>query len=226
MFEMRKEIYLVQGEPQEYYSSFSERILSLAKELSESLSVDKLKVTYTKEAAPKLSIIPFKKKKIAAISVFKKDADPVKSILEGPGFVGGYVVEEAIPVGYSKSWQDASVTPGICLLTLFKQKKGLSHKDFIDRWHNGHTPLSLEIHPLWNYNRNVVKDILGNESPRWDGIVEEQFREKSELLNPVKFFGNPLIMPYRMWQVYADTKSFLDYKSIEPYFAHEYWVKS
>lgn len=223
---MRKEIYLVKGKPQESYSSFSERILSLVTELPETLPVDKLKVTYTMKAAPKISVIPFKKKKIAAISVFKKDDDPLHSILESPGFVGGYLVEEAIPVAYGKSWPDSSLTPGICLLTLIKQKKGLSYNDFIDRWHNGHTPLSLEIHPLWNYNRNVVKDRLVNESPGWDGIVEEQFRERSDLLNPVKFFGNPLIMPYRMWQVYADTKSFLDYKSIEPYFAHEYWVKS
>jgi len=226
LFEMRKEIYLVRGETQESYSGFSERILSLVKDLSNSLNVHKLKVTYTLKAAPMMSVIPFKKKKIAAISIFKSDKDPVQIILECPGFVGAYVAEEAIPVGYDKTWSDMSVTPGICLLTLIKQKKGLPYKDFLDRWHNGHTPLSLKIHPLWNYNRNVVKEIPDNESPRWDGIVEEQFREKSDLLNPVKFFGNPLIMPYRMWQVYADTKSFLDYKSIEPYFAHEYWVKS
>jgi hypothetical protein len=97
---------------------------------------------------------------------------------------------------------------------------------FIHRWHNGHTPLSLKIHPLWNYNRNVVLEKLTNDSKEWDGIVEEHFKIKSDLLNPLKFFGNPIIMVYNMLRVYFDTKSFLDYKTIEPYFATEIWIKS
>ena len=32
----------------------------------------------------------------------------------------------------------------------------LTQATFMKRWHEGHTPLSLELHPLWNYNRNVV----------------------------------------------------------------------
>lgn len=60
----------------------------------------------------------------------------------------------------------------------------------------------------------------------WDGIVEEHFRTSSDLLNPLKFFGNPLIMVYNMLRVYFDTKSFLDYKTIETYLATEIWIKS
>ena len=50
-------------------------------------------------------------------------------------------------------------------------------------------------------------------------------KTRSELLNPFKFFGNPLVIIPRMIYVYTDTKLFLDYGTIEPYLVAEYWVK-
>ena len=70
-----------------------------------------------------------------------------------------------------------------------------------------------------------MEEKLSNDSAQWDGIVEEHMRTRSELLNPFKFFGNPIVVIPRMIQVYTDTKSFLDYKSIEPYLVTEYHVK-
>lgn len=223
---MRKEIYLIAGLEGERYEQFSDRILAVAKDLSTREDLKQVKVTYTKMSPPKISVIPFKKKKIAAISIFKEHEDLISPLIQQSGFSGAYLAEEAIPVGYEKTWKDLEFTPGICLFTLFKQKAGISHEQFIDTWHNSHTPLSLKIHPLWNYNRNVVIQKLGQSSFPWDGIVEEQFRKEADLLNPIKFFGNPLVMFYRMWQVYSDTKSFLDYDSIEPYYASELYIKS
>ena len=223
---MRKEIYLIAGLEEETYEAFSERILMMANEITASHDIHQLKVTLTNSPPPFISIIPFKKKKIAALSVFKHSDDLILPLVQSSGFIGDYLVDEVLPVKYEKTWSDKTFTPGICLFTLFKQKEGISYAHFIDRWHNSHTPLSLKIHPLWNYNRNVVTEKLTPSSQPWDGIVEEQFKTIAELLNPIKFFGNPLVMPYRMWQVYADTKSFLDYKSIEPYYANEIFIKS
>ena len=223
---MRKEIYLITGLEGERYEQFSNRILAVAKDLSTREDLKQVKVTYTKMSPPKISVIPFKKKKIAAFSVFKEHEDLISPLIRQSGFSGAYLAEEAVPVGYEKTWKDLEFTPGICLFTLFKQKAGISHEQFIDTWHNSHTPLSLKIHPLWNYNRNVVIQNLSQSSFSWDGIVEEQFRKEADLLNPIKFFGNPLVMFYRMWQVYSDTKSFLDYDSIEPYYASELYTKS
>ena len=223
---MRKEIYLIKGLENENYQDFSKRMLNLADQVIAGNEVDQLKVTYTLNPPPGISIIPFKKKKIAAFSLFKKKEDPIDILIKSEGFSGAYAVEEALPVSYSKNWKDKEITPGICLFTLFKQKDGLSFDQFLDRWHNSHTPLSLKIHPLWNYNRNVVNQGLTESTFPWNGIVEEQFKTTADLLNPIKFFGNPLVMPYRMWQVYSDTKAFLDYKSIEPYFAKEIHIKS
>lgn len=223
---MNKEIVLIKGLENETYIQFSERILSLGNSFFKDKDIVKLKVTLTVNPPPIFSVIPFKKRKIAAISFYSSNNKQLEMLRNEPGFDGCYLVHEAIPVAYKKTWDDGSATPGVCLLTLFRQKKGIDYETFIHRWHNGHTPLSLKIHPLWNYNRNVVKEKLTDASYKWDGIVEEHFRTTSDLMNPVKFFGNPLIMVYNMLRVYFDTKSFLDYKTIEPYFATEIWIKS
>ncbi len=143
-----------------------------------------------------------------------------------PGFSGSYKVTEALPVAYEKNWQDGQKTPGICLLTLFRKKESIDYQTFIQRWHQGHTPLSLRVHPLWHYNRNEVTDQLSADSEYFNGIVEEHCRTKSELMNPFKFFGSPFIIIPRMLKVYSDVKSFIDYSSIEPYLVTEYHIKS
>ena len=222
---MNKHIYLIRGTQVETYNDFSERIHHAAQQWVVQEEIIKLSFTITEEAPPKVSIIPFKKKKIAAITVFKMDGEPIDEILKITGFAGVYSVTYAYPVAYEKSWVNGDKTPGICLLTLFKQKKGIAYDTFIDRWHNSHTPLSLKIHPLWHYNRNVVDQKLTEEAESWDGIVEEHMRTSSELMNPFKFFGNPLIIIPRMIQVFLDTYSFLDYGSIEPYLVAEYHLK-
>jgi len=141
------------------------------------------------------------------------------------GLRGIYRVEEALPVAYEKSWPDGELTPGVCLLTLFTRKPGLDHATFLNRWHNSHTPLSLRIHPLWHYNRNVVRERLITSSEPWEGIVEEHFRKRSDLVNPFRFFGNPLRIVPNMIEVYNDTRTFLDYNTIETYFVREIIVK-
>lgn len=223
---MRKEIYLIKGISDESYKQFSERILLLANTLVLSKKNTQIKIVFTAKAPPKFSVIPFKNEKIASVSVISINEESKNLFLNEPGFSGAYSVEEALPVAYQKDWEDGQTTPGVCLLTLFRQKKGISYDTFINRWHNGHTPLSLKIHPLWHYNRNEVKEKLTESSAEWDGIVEEHTRTTSELLNPLKFFGNPFIMVFNMIRVYLDTKSFLDYKTIEPYLTTEIHLKS
>jgi hypothetical protein len=221
---MRKEIYLVRGNEKEEYRAFTHRILQLAKETAKQIKPDALKVTLTQFPPPKISIVPFKKSKVAVFSVYKTEPEPVGMLKISPGFSGAFKVEEALPVSYDKTWPNGEPTPGTCLLTFFHRKPGIDYDLFLDRWHNGHTPLSLKIHPLWNYNRNVVLQKLC-DSPHWyDGIVEEQTRTQSELLNPFKFFGNGLEIVGNMVAVYKDVNSFLDYKRIETYLAAEYHI--
>ena len=223
---MNKEIYLLRGTDQEGYPEFYNRIFNMTTVLAKKINPEALKFTITSIAPPAISIIPFSRKKIAAISVYKNYPEPVEELRQAEGFYGAYRVTEALPVAYPKSWKDGEPTPGACLLTLFSKKKSIDYKTFIHRWHNSHTPLSLRIHPLWNYVRNVVNESLSENSTWFDGIVEEQVMEARDLLNPFRFFGNPLIIIPRMIRVYSDTKSFIDYPGMETYLAAEYHIKS
>jgi hypothetical protein len=223
---MRKEMYLIRGNAKEDYRNFTDRVLQAANSIGENINPEALKVTLTQEPPPKISVIPFRKNKIAVFSVYKNDHIKVDPLMKVEGFAGAFTVEEALPVSYEKTWSDGQPTPGVCLLTLFQRKPGIDYDLFLHRWHNGHTPLSLKLHPLWNYNRNVVLQNI-SEHPDWyDGIVEEQTRTRSELVNPFKFFGNALEIAGNMISVYTDTKSFLDYKRIETYLAMEYHIVS
>lgn len=223
---IKKSIYLVRGSKEETYSSFKNRILKLTKEFLKRETLKELKIVLTESAPPLISIIPFKKNKIAAISVKDENVTALTEIYRAVGFVGVFPVSEVVPVSYKKIWDDGFSTPGVGLLTLFNKKRDIKNETFLNIWHNSHTPISLEIHPLWNYNRNVVKAKRTDNIESWDGIVEEHFKTKSDLMNPIKFFGNVANMIPNMIKVYRDTKSFIDYKTIEPYLVKEYHLKS
>ncbi|HQW26357.1 MAG TPA: hypothetical protein PLV75_10370 [Saprospiraceae bacterium] len=226
MIPMHKEIYLIKGLPDEDYPAFNSRIAGLIEYVTETVQPRGITYTITDQAPPPMSIIPFSRQKLAAISVYKDNTLSVNSFIDADGFYGAYQVTEALPVGHTKDWPDGHPTPGACLVTLFSKKKNIDHPTFIDRWHNSHTPLSLRYHPLWNYNRNVVDEYLTINDAAFHGIVEEQVREKRDLLNPFRFFGNPLIIVPRMIHVYLDTKSFIDYPTMETFLAKAYIVRS
>jgi hypothetical protein len=223
---MEKLIYLIYGSSSESYQQFKQRVFESVNYLVKSDNPSSLKVVLTESAPPGFSVIPFRKQKIASVSVYQKNGNPSDLICKMQGFSGVYSVIEALPVAYEKTWKDGDPTPGVCLFTLFRQKKGISYDTFIDRWHNSHTPLSLRLHPLWNYSRNVVNEKLTENSTIWNGIVEEHFRTKGDLLNPFKFFGKPLFVVPNMLKVYTDTRSFLDLMTLETYLAMEYCIVS
>ena len=66
---MRKEIYLIKGGIYESYESFTKRLIALAHSVSIEEKFTQVRLTLTKEPPPKISIIPFEKDKIAAISL-------------------------------------------------------------------------------------------------------------------------------------------------------------
>jgi hypothetical protein len=223
---MHKHIYLIRGNERENYPAYTFRIFEAARILAGNEAVKKLKVAITTTKPPSLSVIPFSKKKIAAFSIISDNGTPIHELLSHEGFSGGFKVTEAVPLAYEKTWNDSEETPGIGLLTLFHKKREIDHDTFLDRWHNGHTPLSLKLHPLWNYNRNVVNEKLTEHDFWFDGIVEEHFRERRDLLNIFRFFGKPHKVLSAMWQVYSDSSSFINYKTIETYLISEYHIKS
>jgi hypothetical protein len=179
--------------------------------------------TITEEKPPAVSVVPFSKRKIAALTVsteIELPFSPEDCVLTR------YSVKTAYPVRYERSWDLGERTPGAGLLTLFGKKEGITEEEFFQRWYGSHTPLSLDIHPLWNYARSEVIPPIQPEQEKGEGrirgIVEEQMREEKDLLNPVRFFGGPLLFPFRMVQVLKDVKTFIDMKSMTTFLVREY----
>ena len=226
---MTKHISIIRGRQDETYESFHARIREIIDKIKVSLSPGPpvsqspyLHYTITLQPPPKRSVIPFRKDKIALISMKTEDNSVMDFLTGESGFSGTFTVEEALPIAYTKDWPDGETTPGVCLLTLFRRKKNIDHETFIDRWHNGHTPLTLKIHPIYHYNRNEVKNVTADPPVLYNGIVEEHCLTESELFNPFKFFAKSGFAPINMIKTYFDVNSFIDYKSIETYLVKEF----
>lgn len=194
-----------------------------------SLGPSKLQLTVTEAPPPRLNLFPFKDRPIAIFNVYGDSDGPTRFsdvLRDAAGSVSGYEVEEAYPVNYEKAWSDGEPTPSPILLTMLQKKAGVPTKEFIARWHDGHTPLSLEIHPLWYYQRNVIREPLFEGSEHSDGIVLEACRTRGDLLNPTRFFGGAIKMVPNMLRVAKDINGFLDMKKTETYYATEYHLRS
>jgi len=223
---MEKEMFVLRGLPDENYQLFRTRILERAKEAAARFSPPVLRVTLTIRKPPPLSVIPFRRDLIAVVSVYDGSSSLRDYLCGSGGYTGAFKVNEALPVAYQRLWEVGSETPGACLLTLFHSKPGLDRDVFLSRWHHSHTPLSLKIHPLWNYNRNVVVGETAGGTESYHGIVEEQFNPASDLINPIRFFGPLFRVPRHMWMVWKDSRSFIDMKRIETYLASEYHIRA
>lgn len=192
-----------------------------------------LKLTFTPCLPPRLCVIPFRRDALALVSVVPRAGDGdaedwARSIAGtlGPVRVDGYRVIESTPCAYARGWPDGARTPGAGLLTLFRRRPGQSDDDFFRAWHGGHTPLSLRIHPLWNYVRNVVAGPATAAAPPLDAIVEEHFRTREDLLDPRRFFGGLWPMLPNMARVALDIRRFIDLSSMEAWLVEELHVRS
>jgi hypothetical protein len=216
----------LRGSPEESYTDFSSRIFDTLRDCSG--RTEACKATLTCDPPPKGGVVPYRKDKIALVTLCGENGleAAADELAACSGFTGAFRVETALPVEYDRTWKDGEKTPGLGLLTLFRKREDIDYDDFIRRWHNGHTPLTLKIHPIRNYVRNVVKERIRGEEKWYDGIVEEHCLTREDLLKPSRFFGGILKAPLNMIRVYRDVKGFIDYSSIETYCVEEYWIKS
>jgi hypothetical protein len=223
----QKWMYVLRGNGESHHA-WAHRMRTEVSPQLLALEPSKLQLTVTDAPPPKLALFPFKSQRIAVFNIYD-DGDHTRfsDVLEhAASSVERYEVEEAYPVAYDRAWSDGEPTPSPILLTLIHKKRGVSSEEFIRRWHDGHTPLSLEIHPLWYYQRNVVRDAAGDGADAPDGIVLEACRTRGDLLNPTRFFGGALKMVPNMLRVASDINGFLDMKKTETFYATEYHLRS
>ncbi len=229
---MIKMAYIIRGDSSEPVQMFRERVLwDFVPRIIERDPL-RLKITATAMDPPRFSIIPYRRERIALVSLWERKEDGagfarwsrcMAEAWRGPG--SGYLVEESEPVAYTRTWPDNTQTPGLGLLTLFRPRRGISDDDFIRMWHQGHTPLALRVHPLWNYIRNVVRKSVLHGSPALGGIVEEQCMSAADILRPARFFGGTRSMVPNMLRIALDIRKWMDLGSIENHLVHEYWIR-
>jgi EthD domain len=135
----------------------------------------------------------------------------------------GYLVTESMPLRCpDRDWPDGTRSPGVTLWTAFPKPDRVSDEQFYARWHGSHTPLSFEIHPLWEYTRNAVARVLTAGAPPYRAIVEERFRTLEDLVDPMKFFGSA----DNIQRVLADIATFSDLESMNTAPMSEWIIKS
>ncbi|HBZ69958.1 MAG TPA: hypothetical protein DEP35_09575 [Deltaproteobacteria bacterium] len=150
-----------------------------------------------------------------------------RALRESCARLAGYLVTESVPRDYdARTWPDGERTPGVKLVTLFEKPERLTDEEFIERWHGSHTPLSLEIHPMWCYVRNVVARRLTSDGPDWRGIVDEQFRTAEDLTDPTRFYGVSGDWKLNIQRVLDDCRRFLDLERIQTAVMSEYILQS
>lgn len=81
--------------------------------------------------------------------------------------------------------------------------------------------MSLRVHPLWHYERNVVVRPLPGDAASCDGIVSEACPTRQHLLDPRHFYGGTWVMVPNMVRIFVDLLGFLDLGRTEVYFAVE-----
>jgi hypothetical protein len=222
--------YLLRAPAREPAFAFQARVLDLGSRIL-GHGPARLKLTLTSDEPPRLSVVPYRRDRLALVSLWDaaapaEAAERWNSFLLGLGASAGYRVQESSPRTYQRDWPDGAQTPGLGLLTLLHRRRGLSDETFLRRWHDGHSPLALEVHPLWSYVRNVVEASVLEGSPSLCGIVEEQFRTRRDLLDPVVLFGGWRRMLPNMARVLHDVRGFLDLSALENYLVTEHWLRS
>ena len=103
--------------------------------------------------------------------------------------MAGYLVTESVPralEGHDPAPGERS--PGVHLVTSFPKPDWIEDEAFYACWHGSHTPLSLEIHPLLQYNRNSVARVMTPGAPDFRAIVNESVASSEIAADPVAFY--------------------------------------
>jgi hypothetical protein len=192
----------------------------------------RLTVHLTETPPPRWSLVPFRQRPVTLVSVVvpaESASDPQTAVapwldLLAPlgGEQAAYRVTESTPVRCPRAWPLGARTPGVGLLALLRRHPALPYADFLREWHGRHTPMSLDIHPLRHYERNVVDEPLTPGAPPYEGIVTEHFDPPADLLNPVRLFGGPLRMVPNMLRVGLHIRRFLDLPRLDNHLVTEY----
>jgi hypothetical protein len=196
---MEKLVYLFEKGGAADLAGVSREILDCAREIDSRNLCDQLWVNvWEGDAAVRALAVNYstpdrEKSLVGSLSVWLDCLDERGWIEERLRFAGirfhGYLVTESIVREYAaRDWPDGERSPGITLVAAFRKPAQLEDREFYRRWHEGHSRLSLEIHPLWRYVRNAVARAITPDAPDFRAIVEERVRHYEDMV-PEAFYG-------------------------------------
>ena len=141
-------------------------------------------------------------------SVWLNGADQLTGLLPELAFLGAprgiYLVTEAAARDYDKvSWKTGTESPGVTLFAMMRRKPEHTVDDFAERW-LVHSRISLRLHPIVRYQRNLTLRRLAGEE-RWDAFTEERVWSDEDM-RPENFCADP--KDFEM--SYEDMKGFLN----------------
>ena len=181
------------------------------------IAFDRAIVHATMRTPTGLTLVPFRKSPIALVSIWGDETartSALQALAKLPGRIEGWSVDESTPV---LRVGDSTAT----LLTLFRRNPRIDEASFQRRWFDEHTPMTLEIHPVVGYVRNVVLGPLLDGSAGWDGIVTEDFAEERDLVT-LRLFGRGPRAIVNALRVLRHVRTFLDLGTIETYLVREH----
>lgn len=227
---MEKLVYLLWRDPREPGEVFAKRLLASAGPELVRRGARSLELHVADAPGDLHATVPIRDERdaiAAAASFWLPSVDeraPFERVLaEASTRSAGYLVTESVPRDLAaRDWPLGARSPGLVMISVFPQPSRLSRDEFIARWHGSHTPLSLEVHPLWRYVRNVVARKLAAGVPDYAGIVLEQVREPADLLDPARFYGGRERMAENMKRILDDARSFLDLEDVMSVVTSEY----
>lgn len=176
------------------------------------IPLERTLVHTTQVTPPRVALVPFRRTPMALVSLTGSEAALTaarEALVHLPGRLEGWAVDESVPVPESPS---ARAT----LVTLFRRHPRVDEATFFRRWHDEHTPMTLEIHPVVGYVRNVVRRTLTTGAPHWDGIVTEDFADVRDVTT-LRLFGTGPRALWNVLRVGRHVSSFLDLGTIETY---------
>ena len=108
--------YLLRAPAAESVGAFRDRALACGARLL-TCGPARLKLTFTAEEPPRLSVMPFRRDRLALVSLWDEGAPEVvaarwNALLASEGATAGYRVDESLPRAYTRDWPDGSDTPG------------------------------------------------------------------------------------------------------------------
>jgi hypothetical protein len=172
----------------------------------------------TRVSPPGFALVPFRSVPIALVTL--RGAEPAiararDALRTLPGRLEAWSTATSVPVTRQS-------VPGAaaCLLTLFRKARHVDGPTFLRRWHDEHTPMTLEIHPVTGYVRHVVTASLEPGSAPWDGIVTEDFAALEDLTT-LRLFGRGPRALYNAVRIARHVPTFLDLRTIETYLVEE-----